>query len=237
MLREAVACTSPSLALRADRIAAGLGVPARQVRSAAVALARYQLRAAGRPTPFGTRVRPPSGLACWLSSAFPGSGDKGVRMLAELVRLGFLTTSLRPPMTTTDALGHVTRELRAAGVHEIPEMAGLLEQLETLHRDLAAHNAAEPEHQGAMRESLSTVVTEISAEGHTPLCLDLRLDAEVMLPEPVGQEMAATASARCRLRRGDEDAACLRRPGRRRRAGGTALPGHRGASARVRPVR
>ena len=53
VLREAVACASPSLALRADRIAAGLGVPARQVRSAAVALARYQLRAAGRPTPFG----------------------------------------------------------------------------------------------------------------------------------------------------------------------------------------
>jgi len=39
--------------LRADRIAAGLGGPARQLRPAAVALARYQLRAAGRPTPFG----------------------------------------------------------------------------------------------------------------------------------------------------------------------------------------
>jgi lantibiotic biosynthesis protein len=53
-------------------------------------------------------------LADRLSSAFPGPGDKGVRMLAELVRLGFLITSLRPPMTTTDALGHVTRDLRAA---------------------------------------------------------------------------------------------------------------------------
>ena len=53
VLREAVACASPSLALRADRIAADRRVPARQVRSAAVALARYQLRAAGRPTPFG----------------------------------------------------------------------------------------------------------------------------------------------------------------------------------------
>ena len=286
--REAVACASPSLALRADRIAAGPGVPARQVRSTAVALARYQLRAAGRPTPFGLfagvagarfggsalarfgdahraaarcdaawllsvierceacaplagrlsvvfsslaamhagKWEVPAGpdrqtirdspairavrdasqapvrisvLAGRLSSAFPGSGDKGVRMVAELVRLGFLITSLRPPMTTTDALGHVTRELRAAGAHEIPEMAGLLEQLETLHRDLAAHNAAEPEHQGAMRESLSAAVTEISAEGRTPLCLDLRLDAEVMLPESVGQEMAAAASALIRL--------------------------------------
>ncbi len=119
--------------------------------------------------------------------------------MAELVRLGFLITSLRPPMTMTDALGHVTRELRAAGAHEIPEMAGLLEQLEALHRDLAAHNAAEPEHQGAMRERLSMVVTEIPAEGRTPLCLDLRLDAEVMLPERVGQEMAVAASALIRL--------------------------------------
>jgi lantibiotic biosynthesis protein len=53
VLREAVASASPPLAMRADRIAAGRGVPARQVRSAAVALARYRLRAAGRPTPFG----------------------------------------------------------------------------------------------------------------------------------------------------------------------------------------
>jgi lantibiotic biosynthesis protein len=288
VLREAVACASPSLALRADRIAAGLGVPARQVQSAAVALARYQLRAAGRPTPFGlfagvagarfggsAQVRlgrahravarcdaawlesvierceacaplahrltvvfsslamlyagkweVPAGqgrqtirdspavravrdasrapvtigvLAEELSSAFPGSGDKGARMVAELVRLGFLITSLRPAMTTTDALGHVTRELRAAGADEIPEMAGLLEQLEALHRMLADHNAAEPECQGVMREGLSAAVTEVSAEGRTPLCLDLRLDAEVTLPESVGYEMAAAASALIRL--------------------------------------
>ncbi len=288
VLREAVACASPSLALGADRIAAGLGVPARQVLSAAVALARYQLRAAGRPTPFGlfagvagarfgrsTQVRfggahqaaarcdaawllsvierceacaplagrltvvfsslavlhagkweVPAGpdrqvirdspavrtvrdasqapvrisvLADRLASAFPGAGDKGARMVAELVRLGFLITSLRPAMTTTDALGQVTRELRAAGAHEIPEMAGLLGELEALHRDLAAHNVAAPEHQSAMREGLIAAVTQISGEGRTPLCLDLRLDAEVTLPEPVGQEMAAAASALIRL--------------------------------------
>ena len=288
MLREAVACASHSLALRADRIADGRGVPERQVRSAAVALARYQLRAAGRPTPFGLfagvagatfggpasarfgeahraaarcdaawllsvierceacaplvgrltvvfsslavlhagkwevpagpdrqKIRDSpavravrdasqapvqiSALADQLSSAFPGSGDKGVRMLADLVRLGFLITSLRPAMTTTDALGHVTRELCAAGAHEIPETAGLLEQLEALHRDLAVRNAAKPEHQAAMRERLSMAVTEISAEGRTPLCLDLRLDAEVTLPEPVRCEMAAAASALVRL--------------------------------------
>src|SRR6185312_4594967 len=110
-----------------------------------------------------------SDLADRLSSAFPGSGNKGARMLAELVSLGFLITSLRPAMTTVDALGHVTRELRAAGAAEIPEIAGLLEQLEKLQRELAAHNAAGPVHQAAMRQHLSAVVTEISAEGRTPL--------------------------------------------------------------------
>ena len=288
VLREAVAFASPSLALRADRVTAGRGVPSRQVRSAAIALARYQLRAAGRPTPFGlfagvagarfgrsalarfgeahqAEVRSdaawllsvierceacallagrltvvfsslavlhagkwqvPAGpdrqmirdspavrvvrdasqaavqvsvLADRLSSAFPGFGDRGIRMLTELVQLGFLITSLRPPMTTTDALGHVTRELRAAGAHDISETAGLLEQLEALHRALAAHNAAGPRHQAAMRERLSAAVTEISAAGRTPFCLDLRLDAEVTLPEPVGREMAAAASALIRL--------------------------------------
>ena len=53
VLREAVACASPSLALRADRIVADPDVAARQVLSAAATLARYLLRAAGRPTPFG----------------------------------------------------------------------------------------------------------------------------------------------------------------------------------------
>jgi thiopeptide-type bacteriocin biosynthesis protein len=134
-----------------------------------------------------------------LSATFPSSGDKGVQMVTELVRLGFLITSLRPAMTTTDGLGHVTQELRAAGAHEMPEMAGLLEQLEALHHNLTRHNAAEPERQGAMRERLTTAVTEISPEGRTPLCLDLRLDAEVTLPEPAGQEMAAAASALIRL--------------------------------------
>jgi hypothetical protein len=71
-------------------------------------------------------------------------------------------------MTAADARGHVTAELRAAGAHEIPETAGLQEQLEALHRDLAAHNAAEPGHQAAMHERLSMAVTEISAEGRTP---------------------------------------------------------------------
>jgi hypothetical protein len=78
-------------------------------------------------------------------------------------------------------------------------MAGLLERLEALHRDLACHNAAWPEHQAAMRERLSAAVTRISAEGRTPLCLDLRLDAEVTLPESVGQEMADRVSEPCKV--------------------------------------
>ncbi|MBO0805442.1 MAG: lantibiotic dehydratase [Nocardiopsaceae bacterium] len=287
-LREAVASASPSLALRADRIAADPDAPERQVRSAAAALARYQLRAAGRPTPFGlfagvaggrfgdsARVRfgqahqaaarcdaawllavierceacaplagrltvvfsslallragkweVPAGpdrqvirdspavrtvrdatqvpvrisaLTDRLSSEFPGCGNRAARMVAELVRLGFLMSSLRPPMTTTDALGHVTGELRRAGARHVPEVAGLLEQLETLHRDLSAHNAAGPEHQAELRDNLSAAVTEVSSQGRTPLCLDLRLDADVTLPHPVGEEMAAAASALIRL--------------------------------------
>jgi thiopeptide-type bacteriocin biosynthesis protein len=287
-LREAVASASPPLALRADHVAAGRVVPARQVRSAAVALARYQLRAAGRPTPFGlfagvaparfgsaTLVRfgqahraaarcdaawlesvierceayaplagrlsvvfsslavlragrweVPAGpdrqvihdtpavravrdaarspvqvsaLVDRLSSAFPGSGGKSARLIGELVRLGFLVTSLRPPMTTADALGHVIGVLRAAEADEFSQTAGLLKQLEMLHRDLAAHNAAEPGQQAALRGHLSAAVTAISAEGRTPLCLDLRLDAEVTLPEAVGREMAAAANALIRL--------------------------------------
>ena len=288
VLREAVTYASPSLALRADRIATDVNVPPRQILSAAVALTRYQLRAAGRPTPFGlfagvsaagfgsrAQVRFGSSHqaaarcdAAWLLSvierceacaplvgrltvvfsslalpragkwevpagpdrqvirdspvvravkdmsaspllvselidglaaAFPGAGDRIHRLVTELIRLGFLITSLRPAMTETDALGHVIRELRAAQVHEIPEMTDLLEQLELLHRELAEHNSSDPVEQAVRRARLAGRVAGISAEGRTPLCLDLRLDAEVALPGSVGREMAAAASALIRL--------------------------------------
>src|SRR6185437_3116180 len=82
---------------------------------------------------------------------------------------------------------------------DIPEIADLLERLEALQRELAAHNAAGPVHQVAMRRRLSAAITDISTEGRTPLCLDLRLDAEVTLPETVGHELAAAADALIRL--------------------------------------
>jgi lantibiotic biosynthesis protein len=45
------------------------------------------------------------------------------KMLAELVRLRLLPTSLRPPMTVTDPLAHVLAQLDAAGAGGIPQIA------------------------------------------------------------------------------------------------------------------
>lgn len=134
-----------------------------------------------------------------LAAHFPGATDRIRQMVTELIRLGFLITNLRPAMTETDALGYVIRQLRAVRAGDIDELAGLLEQLETLHSGLREHNAADPGEQSARRTALIGGITEVSAEGRTPLCLDLQLDAEVTLPNSVGEEMAAAASALIRL--------------------------------------
>jgi hypothetical protein len=64
-------------------------------------------------------------LADLLSSAFPGTRDRGALMLEELVRLCFLITSLRPPMTT-DALGHFLTGLALVVGKPCPGCGGLL---------------------------------------------------------------------------------------------------------------
>jgi hypothetical protein len=63
-------------------------------------------------------------------------------MVSELVARRVLLTSLWPPMTVTDALGHVLAQLAAAGGNELPAVAPLARDLCEVHRELSRHNPA-----------------------------------------------------------------------------------------------
>ena len=134
VLREAVACASPSLALRADRIAAGLGVPARQVRSAAVALARYQLRAAGTPDSVrAVRRRGRGEVRRLRAGAFrrgaPGGGPvrRGVAAVGHRALRGMRAARRPPERRVLVAGGAARREVgsaRRSGPAGDPRLAG-----------------------------------------------------------------------------------------------------------------
>ncbi|MGW6454737.1 lantibiotic dehydratase [Streptomyces sp. NPDC055078] len=66
LFSDAVRQASPGVAARVDAILDGGPVPARRVRRTTMSLARYALRAAGRPTPFG-----------WFAGTAPASLGSG----------------------------------------------------------------------------------------------------------------------------------------------------------------
>ncbi|MFJ5921002.1 lantibiotic dehydratase [Kitasatospora sp. NPDC092948] len=112
LLYEAVAVASASLARVLDRIVAQEPVPAKQVRRAARAVARYQLRMTGRATPFGLMA---------------GVAPAGFGPAAE-VRWGYQhTKSVRPDTEWLSGL--------AAALESDPEvLAGLLVSANDLRR-------------------------------------------------------------------------------------------------------
>lgn len=109
-------------------------------------------------------------LADRLAAAFPGTAEPVITaMLGQLVEQRVLISSLRPPMTVTDPLAHVRTVLANARVTHIPAAADPLTRL----------------HERARAGHASTV--------------DLRADAEVILPRAVAAEVAQAAGVLARL--------------------------------------
>lgn len=140
-------------------------------------------------------------LAHSLATAFPLTAESVIhRVLADLVRHGFLRTNLRPPMTSTDPLAHVIETLTAVGADNIQLDTGHgLAELREIHSDLSKHdqaNTADLDHE--LRAAASTKMTAIT-RSERPVAIDLRLDANVVLPEAVAREAEAAATALVRL--------------------------------------
>ncbi|WP_325748079.1 lantibiotic dehydratase [Streptomyces sp.] len=137
-----------------------------------------------------------------LSEAFPGADPAQIRsMLTDLVRQGFLVTSLRAPLTVTDPLGHLIECLQGVEAHAIEAAAPILHGLEDVAAALHHHNRAPGTGQTRMRETLVRELRTLSDAGRAPLAVDLLLDATVQVPLSVVREMEAAAGALLRLTR------------------------------------
>ncbi|WP_333761926.1 lantibiotic dehydratase [Streptomyces sp. IBSBF 2390] len=289
---DAVRQASGGLARRVDEINSGQPAPPKQVRRAAMAIARYVLRAAGRPTPFGLfagvapvavgatpyarwgeahravarvdtewlddvilrleacpgllerldvvlnnlaarrggRLHVPHGgpmgatvrrtgairaiedlarepvrfdaLADRLSASFGDTEPQKIRaLLGSLVRAKFLITSLRAPMTDIDPLSCLIERLHGADAGTVAQVAHVLHELEAIRRAVHEHNRSPASAQEPTREELTGRLRRLSDAGRSPLAVDLRLDAEVRIPESVAREMERAADVLLRLTR------------------------------------
>ncbi|MET7902604.1 lantibiotic dehydratase [Streptomyces sp. NPDC005355] len=141
-------------------------------------------------------------LAEQLAASFPRTEPQKIRtLLGALVREKFLITSLRAPMTDTDPLSHLIERLHGADAGTVPEVAQVLHELEAVQRAVHEHNRRPASAQGPAREELTGRLRGLSDAGRSPLAVDLRLDAEVRIPESVAQEMERAADALLRLTR------------------------------------
>jgi thiopeptide-type bacteriocin biosynthesis protein len=150
--------------------------------------------AAATPTSF-------SALTGFLCHSFPGVDPAKVRaLLEELVRQGFLITSLRAPMTDIDPLGYLIARLRDVGADMLPAVAPRLAALQGVYAGVRRHNQLTmPAEQGSARALLGTTMRGISGAGRTPLSVDLRLDCDLQLPTGIAEEMEHAANVLARL--------------------------------------
>ncbi|MGH4018807.1 MAG: lantibiotic dehydratase [Pseudonocardiaceae bacterium] len=136
-----------------------------------------------------------------LVAGFPETPEPVIGgMLAELVARRILLSSLRPPMTVTDALAYVIDQLTVAGADTVPQAAPQVRELRAVRDGLSRHNGAcSPGDRRGIRASVAERMGSVSAIVEQPLTVDLRLDCSVVLPEKVAREAEAAAAALARL--------------------------------------
>ncbi|MGH3993905.1 MAG: lantibiotic dehydratase family protein, partial [Pseudonocardiaceae bacterium] len=135
-----------------------------------------------------------------LTAEFPETPAPVIEgMLAELVAQRVLVTSLRPPMTATDPLGHVVEELAAVSADAVPQVAELVHDLRDIHLGLSRHNRlSSPTERRELRTSASARMAGIFTS-ERPVTVDLRVDCALVLPHAVAREAETAAAALARL--------------------------------------
>lgn len=138
-----------------------------------------------------------------LSKDFAVDRSRVQVMLTELVRQGYLLTSLRAPFTITDPLAYLMDRLREVEAASVPAVATTVRELESVVATMGRHNTegTSRDEQRRVRVMLTRRMRELSAQGRTPVAVDLLLDCAVTLPLEVAHEMERAASALLRLSR------------------------------------
>jgi thiopeptide-type bacteriocin biosynthesis protein len=145
--------------------------------------------AAGRlPIRFGTLVDK-------LRAEFPEAGPERARqLLAELIRRRVLITGLHAPSTETDALGYLVGQLDGIDAGSLAPVAETVRELHAARAGLeecATHGG---------RDGVAARMRElVPGLRRHPVALDLRLDAQIVLPEAVAREIERAALILTRL--------------------------------------
>ncbi|MGW0557307.1 lantibiotic dehydratase [Streptomyces sp. NPDC002926] len=130
-----------------------------------------------------------------LAGEFPAAGPgKAQRLVQELIRHEVLITNLHAPSTETDALKYLLSQLDAAGADSVAPVADMVRELHAVQIDLSGCGSRSGRARAAAR--MRALVPGLSRH---PLALDLRLDAEVELPEEVAHEIERAASVLARV--------------------------------------
>lgn len=136
-----------------------------------------------------------------LAAEFPTATHNQVSILIRsLLEHRVLLSALRAPATSVDPFGHLLARLETAGASDSPTVATLFHQLRAVHSAVSSvASAPDPAvrrvRRAAVHEAMRPLVPGVAAR----LATDLRLDATVVLPAPVGTAMEAAATALTRL--------------------------------------
>ncbi|MFH8350109.1 lantibiotic dehydratase [Streptomyces sp. NPDC018045] len=138
-------------------------------------------------------------LARRLAEVSPDVETRAVcALLDELIAHRFLISSLHPPATEPDALGHLLDQLESAGAHQVPPAAATIAALRAVHDLMGEHNRLPAAAGRSHRRALVQQMRE-HADVPEPLAVDLHLDAEVQVPRAVAWEAEAAAAVLARL--------------------------------------
>jgi thiopeptide-type bacteriocin biosynthesis protein len=139
-------------------------------------------------------------LADKLAAEFPLAAVTTISdAIVLLVSNGMLVSSLRPPMTEPDPLGHVLAELETAAA-DVGEARDIARDLREIRQMLAHHSEAGSAGVGAdTRTALARRMKALSEAASQPLMVDLRLDCDITLPASVAREAETAASILARL--------------------------------------
>ncbi|MFJ9029033.1 lantibiotic dehydratase [Streptomyces sp. NPDC102274] len=149
---------------------------------------RAVLAATRLPIRFGTLVDK-------LQAEFPEAGpEKARQLMAELIRRRVLITGLHAPSTETDALGYLLGQLDAIDAGSLAPVAETVRELHAVRAGLeecATHGG---------RDSVAARMRDlVPGLRRHPVALDLRLDAQIVLPEAVAREIERAALILTRL--------------------------------------
>ncbi|WP_043681076.1 lantibiotic dehydratase [Streptomyces xylophagus] len=143
---------------------------------------RAVLSATRAPIPFGA-------LLDKLRAEFPKAGHvKSRALLGELIRRRVLITNLHAPSTETDVLGYLLDQLDATDAAPLAPVAGTVRELRAVREGLE-----ECATRGGRDSVAARMLELVPGLRRHPVAFDLRLDAQIVLPDAVAREIERAA--------------------------------------------